>query len=671
MTRNSLVVSVALGAFSLVHCGDEPPATTNSGTGQSEVVCDDSIDNDGDGAADCGDFDCLMNAACIAPGDTCGEVYACGQTCGANAPCVQACGDAGCLPARPLAAALRDCVLDLCIQECGNDPTDAACVQCIDTNCATELQACLADTCFVGIEDCTNGTDDDTDGNIDCNDADCAADPACTGTSETQCTNSVDDDNDGNIDCDDSDCAADPACQGLTCSEVLTCEQNCGMDANCLQACQDSGCATAQPLAAALTDCVLQNCANPCGLDPLGVACENCTNTFCQGELDLCLADTCVAGGEDCANGIDDDNDGFVDCDDFDCNGDPACPTATEFACANGIDDDSDGFVDCADSDCAGDPACQPTGVTCGEVVTCAQGCGADFNCAQTCVASGCATAQQLAVDLMNCVFSNCLNECSDPASLTCQVCMGTSCSTEAAACLADTCATAATENCVNQADDDGDGLIDCADPDCAADPACQVTNLSCGDVLGCIQGCGSDSACAQGCRDSGCASAQPLIADLVDCVLLSCANPCADPASPACESCTQNNCGTELSACLADTCATTTTENCVNQADDDGDGLIDCNDPDCGADPACQTTGRTCGEVLSCAEGCAGDFTCVQACQDSGCATAQTLASDLMACAATNCLTECADVASAACQACLGTSCGAELSACFADTCQ
>ena len=47
---------------------------------------------------------------------------------------------------------------------------------------------------------------------------------------------------------------------------------------------------------------------------------------------------------EICDNGADDDNDGFVDCEDFEC---------TCEICNNGIDDDEDGFIDEQDSDCS------------------------------------------------------------------------------------------------------------------------------------------------------------------------------------------------------------------------------------------------------------------------------------------------------------------------------
>lgn len=51
---------------------------------------------------------------------------------------------------------------------------------------------------------------------------------------------------------------------------------------------------------------------------------------------------------EICSNGIDDDNDGFVDCEDNDCS----ASNEIECECSDGIDNDADGFTDDEDSDC-------------------------------------------------------------------------------------------------------------------------------------------------------------------------------------------------------------------------------------------------------------------------------------------------------------------------------
>jgi hypothetical protein len=64
---------------------------------------------------------------------------------------------------------------------------------------------------------------------------------------------------------------------------------------------------------------------------------------------------------EVCSDGLDNDCDGFVDCADSDCSADPACaPICMAEVCNDGLDNDCDGFVDCADPDCSANPACGP-----------------------------------------------------------------------------------------------------------------------------------------------------------------------------------------------------------------------------------------------------------------------------------------------------------------------
>lgn len=60
---------------------------------------------------------------------------------------------------------------------------------------------------------------------------------------------------------------------------------------------------------------------------------------------------------EYCENGVDDDGDGLVDCDDLDCVS-YCADDNTEVECDNGRDDDNDGRTDCNDSDCAFAPNC-------------------------------------------------------------------------------------------------------------------------------------------------------------------------------------------------------------------------------------------------------------------------------------------------------------------------
>ena len=61
----------------------------------------------------------------------------------------------------------------------------------------------------------------------------------------------------------------------------------------------------------------------------------------------------------ECSNGLDDDGNGFPDCEDFGCQSSEAvtaCDATSERnvrTCNDGFDDDGDGAVDCDDSGCA------------------------------------------------------------------------------------------------------------------------------------------------------------------------------------------------------------------------------------------------------------------------------------------------------------------------------
>ena len=139
-------------------------------------------------------------------------------------------------------------------------------------------------------EDCTDGVDNDGDGYIDCEDAECLSDDDCELVED--CTDSIDNDGDGDVDCDDSDC-------------------------------EDSD------------DCVIEpetDCTNAVDDDEDGDV--DCDDTDCTGDAACFEAD--------CADGADNDGDGTIDCDDSDCTNDPACAGGGQENCSNGIDDDGD-----------------------------------------------------------------------------------------------------------------------------------------------------------------------------------------------------------------------------------------------------------------------------------------------------------------------------------------
>ncbi|MGM0596152.1 MAG: hypothetical protein ACQES9_03860 [Myxococcota bacterium] len=76
-----------------------------------------------------------------------------------------------------------------------------------------------------------------------------------------------------------------------------------------------------------------------------GEECDDGNNS----EEDLCDNNCKLILTEDCTNGLDDDNNGWIDCMDPACFGSEHC---TNEICHNGYDDDDDGLIDCQDPDC-------------------------------------------------------------------------------------------------------------------------------------------------------------------------------------------------------------------------------------------------------------------------------------------------------------------------------
>lgn len=131
---------------------------------------------------------------------------------------------------------------------------------------------------------CDDGKDNDGDVVFDCGDADCKGTAACTPDGEPEntegrCGDWLDNDSDGYTDCDDVDCNGTTICQG----------------------------SWDRPAASGIT----------AGTGNAGVGASSSPETF-----DEAIAED-VGGGErdnvTCSDGIDNDNDGQVDCDDYGC----------------------------------------------------------------------------------------------------------------------------------------------------------------------------------------------------------------------------------------------------------------------------------------------------------------------------------------------------------------
>jgi Zn-dependent metalloprotease len=186
---------------------------------------------------------------------------------------------------------------------------------------------------------------------------------------------------------------------------------------------------------------------------------EDCTDGLdndADGAIDCddsdCATDLACAEPEDCTDGIDNDLDGAVDCADADCALDLAC--AEPEVCDDGIDNDLDGATDCADSDCVTDAACIPDEV-------CDDGVDNDLDGAVDCDDADCALDLACAEpEVCDDGVDNDLDGAVD--------CDDADCGTDLAC--------AEPEDCADGIDNDLDGAIDCADGDCAADAACQIS---------------------------------------------------------------------------------------------------------------------------------------------------------------------------------------------------
>ena len=109
-----------------------------------------------------------------------------------------------------------------------------------------------------------------------------------------------------------------------------------------------------------------ENCANT--VDDDGDGAIDCADTDCVGD---------AACAEICTNGIDDNANALVDCAEMSCDTLPCdalgslctagvctCPGGdVEALCGDALDNDCDGQVDCADTDCAANPVCITAGV--------------------------------------------------------------------------------------------------------------------------------------------------------------------------------------------------------------------------------------------------------------------------------------------------------------------
>ena len=234
---------------------------------------------------------------------------------------------------------------------------------------------------------CSDGIDNDCNGFFDCNDFACSRNAAVTicpdagqstrdaaqrvdtagcvrsgGEDDAMaCGDGRDNDCDGFVDCNDRDCSCQGTCpssrSGCTCSGPENTNTACGdgrdNDCNGFMDCNDFACSRNPAVmvcgafdAGAPRDVFMFRDVGPRG-DSAG-----CTS--------MGMENTPTA----CADGIDNDCDGFLDCADRNCSCQGTCPGAvvgctcqgnenTNTACGDGVDNDCNSFVDCRDFSCS------------------------------------------------------------------------------------------------------------------------------------------------------------------------------------------------------------------------------------------------------------------------------------------------------------------------------
>ncbi len=326
-----------------------------------------------------------------------------------------------------------------------------------------------------------------------------------SGTTAENCTNGIDDDSDGDVDCNDSDCSSHSSCQtgdeACTAPEVVSCGDSINGTTvgapsyygtnSCIEQFTEDGPEVAYQINAPSGSEVTVDLTPAAGSDLdtflLESSCDtdsciggsasedNATESFTyeansgtdyfvlvetySGPGNFNLEITCTGGtAEICDNGVDDDSDGAVDCDDSNCSTDQACQTGAEI-CNNGIDDDSDNAVDCNDADCSSNQACQLENEICDNEID------DDGDGAVDCDDADCSNFE----GCQSTFTEICDNDIDDDGD------GNTDCDDQQ--CSTFTVCKPPAEICDNDIDDDGDGAYDCSDPDCFTSSVCTDTS--------------------------------------------------------------------------------------------------------------------------------------------------------------------------------------------------
>ncbi len=443
-------------------CDEVGDACVNTPT---DSLCDDSQFCNGvetcDAISDCqagAPIDCSDGVVCTA--DSCDEV---GDAC-VNTPNDSLCDDSQFCNGVETCDAVSDCqagapidcndavvcTADSCDEvgdACVNTPNDSL---CDDSQFCNGLETCDA------ISDCQAGAP------IDCNDAVACTADSCDEVGDA-CVNTPNDSL-----CDDSQ-----FCNGVeTCDAISDCQAGTPIDCNdavvcTADSCDEVGDACVNTATDALCDdATFCNGAETC--DPIG-DCQAGVAPDCNDGV-ACTVDMCDEGSAACLNGP---NDSLCDNGAF-CDGTETCDPLLD--CQIGAPVDCDDGYDCSLDSCdeAGD-ICMNDDTVCfcgdslpgpGELCDPPASAGGDPACTDDCLFI-CGNG---IVGDMICTAGLIGNGCVNDSD--CDVAGGDG------VCGVEQCDPPSSEVCNNIMDDDGDGLVDCADPDCseAVGPTCGET---------------------------------------------------------------------------------------------------------------------------------------------------------------------------------------------------
>jgi len=251
---------------------------------------------------------------------------------------------------------------------------------CAFIDCSETGQVCSNGNCITTNEICSDDLDNDGDGKIDCQDPDCPPALNCgvcqfvscsSSTHDWFCANLTSSTSCGTTTCPQNYCSGTGSNTPYT--YPATCTNYCDGAGNCLacsctptagDSCGNSGyCSFGEciPCAIGTANCnqaISDGCEANLGSD--SVNCGGCGNSCAVNEV--CVSGVCVVRTEDCSNGVDDDGDGLVDCEDEECPSGLSCGVCAFEACSSSFDwfcesspvTETCGTVECPDNYCVG-----------------------------------------------------------------------------------------------------------------------------------------------------------------------------------------------------------------------------------------------------------------------------------------------------------------------------